>query len=125
MELSVVIVTHSQHDLLRQCVLSVLSTLREVDGELIVVDNASTDYTPNMMAAEFPDVRFLRNEVNLHYTRAVNQGMRATSGEFILLLNDDTEIEPARRPGPSLPRAAEDLCGQATANSDRTEAAAA
>ncbi len=68
--------------------------MRDVDGEIIVVDNASTDATPKVVEEEFPGVRLIRNPVNLYYTRAVNQGMRAAKGEYVYLLNDDTELEP-------------------------------
>ena len=93
-DLAVVVVTHNQHDLLRQCLRSALTALEGMKGEIIVVDNASVDATPRVMASEFPLVRAIRNETNLHYTRAVNQGMRATNGRYVCLLNDDTEVKP-------------------------------
>ncbi|MBS0197412.1 MAG: glycosyltransferase family 2 protein [Planctomycetes bacterium] len=95
MRVSVIIVTFSQHDLLRICLRSAQRAMQSVDGEIIVVDNASTDATPKVVEEEFPGVRLIRNPVNLYYTRAVNQGMRAAKGEFVYLLNDDTELEPA------------------------------
>lgn len=94
MELAVVIVTHNQHDLLRQCLRTVVTEMQDLAGEVIVIDNESTDPTPRVMAEEFPDVRCIRNETNVHYTRAVNQGMRATNSPYVFLLNDDTRIEP-------------------------------
>ena len=66
----------------------------QMDGEVLVVDNASRDATTTVLAEEFPTIRVIRNEVNVHYTRAVNQGMRATTGKYVFLLNDDTELEP-------------------------------
>ncbi|UCG16675.1 MAG: glycosyltransferase family 2 protein [Phycisphaerales bacterium] len=94
MDLAVIIVTHNQHDLLRQCLRSVLAAMNGVEGEVVVVDNASTDATQQVMAGEFPQVRVIHNQTNLHYTRAVNQGMRATDAQYVFLLNDDTEVEP-------------------------------
>jgi GT2 family glycosyltransferase len=94
MDIAVIVVTHNQHDVLRTCLRSVFAAMEGVDGEVIVVDNMSTDATPQVMTTEFPGARYIRNEVNLYYTRAVNQGMRATSAEFVFLLNDDTEMEP-------------------------------
>jgi len=93
MDVSVVVVTYSHHDLLRQCLQSVLAAMQAVDGEVIVVDNASTDATIEVLAQEFPQVRVIQNSVNLYYTRAVNQGMRAASGKYVFLLNDDTQME--------------------------------
>jgi GT2 family glycosyltransferase len=94
MDIALIIVTHNQHDVLRTCLRSVFAAMEGVDGEVIVVDNQSTDATPQVVTQEFPAARYIRNEVNLYYTRAVNQGMRATSAEFVFLLNDDTEMEP-------------------------------
>jgi hypothetical protein len=94
MDLAIVVVTHNHHDLLRQCLRSALAAIDGIDGEVVVVDNASMDATPQVMADEFQQVRVIRNETNVHYTRAVNQGMRATSGRFVFLLNDDTVVEP-------------------------------
>lgn len=89
MDLAIVVVTHNHHDLLRQCLRSALAAMDGIDGEVVVVDNASMDATPQVMADEFQQVRVIRNETNVHYTRAVNQGMRATGGRFVFLLNDD------------------------------------
>ena len=94
MDIAVIVVTHNQHDVLRTCLRSVFAAMEGVDGEVIVVDNMSTDATPEVVTKEFSAARYIRNEVNLYYTRAVNQGMRATSAEFVFLLNDDTEMEP-------------------------------
>lgn len=93
MRVSAIIVTFSQHDLLRTCLRSVQKAMVGVDGEIIVVDNASTDITAQVVTEEFPGVRLIRNPVNLYYTRAVNQGMRAANGDYLYLLNDDTELE--------------------------------
>jgi N-acetylglucosaminyl-diphospho-decaprenol L-rhamnosyltransferase len=94
MDIAAIVVTHNQHDVLRTCLRSVFAAMEGVDGEVIVVDNQSTDATPQVVTNEFPAARYIRNDVNLYYTRAVNQGMRATSAEFVFLLNDDTEMEP-------------------------------
>jgi GT2 family glycosyltransferase len=57
-----------------------------------VVDNASRDRSAEMVSAEFPDVRVIRNDDNVGFARACNQGMRASHGRFILLLNSDTYV---------------------------------
>jgi len=94
LNITVVVVTHNQHDLLRTCLRSVLVAMQGLSGDTIVVDNASMDGTADMMAREFPQVRHLRNDANVHYTRAVNQGVRATQGRYVFILNDDTEMAP-------------------------------
>lgn len=62
--------------------------------EVIVVDNASSDGTPDWVAAHYPQVRLIRNERNLGFAAGVNVGLRAASGEALLLLNQDTLVQP-------------------------------
>ncbi len=63
------------------------------DFEIIVVDNASKDGSREWLAAQ-PDVRVIRNETNIGFATACNQGVRASEAPFIALLNDDTRAEP-------------------------------
>jgi GT2 family glycosyltransferase len=67
-------------------------TLR--DFEVIVVDNASSDDSLALLAREHPEVRVIRLERNLGFTGACNAGLRAARGEFLILLNNDTEADP-------------------------------
>jgi len=94
LDLSVVIVNWNTRDLLRACLASLRASLAAspLQSELIVVDNASTDGSAAMVAAEFPEARLFANETNLNYAGGNNQGIAAASGEFILLLNPDTEV---------------------------------
>jgi GT2 family glycosyltransferase len=62
---------------------------------VIVVDNGSTDGSIEMCAAEYPGVNLIRNAVNRGFCAANNQGIAAASGEFVALLNNDAEAEPA------------------------------
>lgn len=89
MDYSIIIPVFNKAGLTRQC----LATLREScagagEGEVIVVDNASSDETPSMLL-EFPWVRVIRNDVNRGYAAANNQGAAIASGEFLVLLNND------------------------------------
>lgn len=96
MDLSVVIVNWNTRELLRACLASLRAALAlsELSAELIVVDNASSDGSAAMVAAEFPEARLFANDANLNYAGGNNQGIAAASGEFILLLNPDTEVPP-------------------------------
>ena len=88
---SVVIPTFNKYEYTRRC----LESLRELvypDIEIIVVDNASIDGTPDKIGVEFPPVRVLRNPTNQGYAAACNAGIHATAGPYILLLNNDTRV---------------------------------
>jgi GT2 family glycosyltransferase len=64
----------------------------ELKIEVIVVDNASTDGSPDMVRSEFPDVRLIANDRNCGFTAANNQGLAQSHGQYLLLLNPDTEV---------------------------------
>ncbi len=95
--LSVVIVNWNVKDLLRDCLNSVLESLRSDKGQqlscqIVVVDNASDDGSVGMLGEEFPQVHLIANEENLGFTRGNNQGIAFSNGRHVLLLNPDTEI---------------------------------
>jgi len=58
--------------------------------EIIVVDNASVDGSDNIVASEFPEVQLIRNPYNLGFSGGCNIGLRAATGEILILLNQDT-----------------------------------
>ena len=89
MKLSVIIVNHNLSDLLRQAVNSIITALN-TEYELIVGDNASTDNSVEMLAAEFPQVRVIENSTNLGMAKAYNEAIEVSVGEYILLVNADT-----------------------------------
>ena len=93
-DLTVIIVSWNVHDLLRRCLrtLTPALSLGGRQSEVIVVDNASTDGSPEMVAAEFPWVQLIRNAENRGFTAANNQGLAVSQGRALLLLNPDTEV---------------------------------
>jgi N-acetylglucosaminyl-diphospho-decaprenol L-rhamnosyltransferase len=91
-DLSVLIVTHGNPGLTRACLESVFAETRVCAFEVIVVDNASGDETPEMIAREFPAVRLIRSEHNVGFARANNQAARLATGEYLVLLNPDTIV---------------------------------
>ena len=93
--LSVVVVSFNTRDLLRECLASVSAHLGSLSHETLVVDNASSDGSAEMVAAEFPSVRLLRNAANEGFGRANNLAMREARGEVFLLLNSDAKLVDA------------------------------
>ena len=94
MDLSVCIVSWNTQELLRQCLLSVHSCARGVDFEVLVVDNASADGSPEMVRRDFPAVRLFANELNAGFAAGCNLAIRNSKGRHILLLNSDTIMMP-------------------------------
>lgn len=64
------------------------------DFETIVVDNGSTDASVEFIQRNFPEVRVIRLGENLGFSAGVNAGIRASQAEYVVLLNNDTEVEP-------------------------------
>jgi GT2 family glycosyltransferase len=89
-DLSICIVTLNARQCLRDCLDSLAANPASLPTEIIVVDNASSDGTQAMLAAEYPQVTLIQNEKNEGFARPSNQAMRAASGRYLLLLNPDT-----------------------------------
>ena len=92
MQLSVIIVNYNVKNLLRDCLLSVQKAAHSMDTEIIVVDNASSDGSVEMLKAEFKELKLIANTQNLGFSKANNQGIALAKGQYILLLNPDTIV---------------------------------
>ncbi len=99
MDLSIIIVSWNVCDLLRRCLQSIDRQQFSVGGsssgpsiEIVVVDNASTDGTVEMLRADFPHVRRVVNTENVGFTRANNQALAIAQGRYLFLLNPDTQL---------------------------------
>ena len=93
-DISVVIVNWNTQDLLAQCLQSLYDTTSDLDFETIVVDNASTDGSVEMVRHEFPQVRLIQNTDNVGFARANNQAMAISQGRYVLLFNSDAIAMP-------------------------------
>lgn len=91
--ITALIVSHNRARNLRRCLESLQRSEDRGKVEVVVVDNGSTDESPDM-ESDFPGVRFIRIPRNFGLTKALNIGVRSATGEFILLLHDDTEVAP-------------------------------
>jgi len=90
--LSVIIVTWNSQDYIRPCLDSLFS--QGQDLEIITVDNGSPDSTLKILRDYETGIKIIENQSNLGFARAVNQGLKLASGDFILLLNPDTVLTP-------------------------------
>lgn len=93
MKLSVIIVNYNVEYFLEQCLNSVCKALEKTKGEVWVVDNNSIDGSCSMVKTKFPQVHLIENKVNTGFSKANNQAIALSKGEYVLLLNPDTVVE--------------------------------
>ena len=96
MQLSVIILNYNVRYFLEQCVLSVQKALEELNpdasGEIIVIDNASTDDSCEMIKTKFPHIKLIENKTNYGFPKGNNIGVAQAKGEYICILNPDTVV---------------------------------
>lgn len=93
MKLTVIIVNYNVKYFLEQCLHAAQKAALKVSSEIIVVDNDSVDGSCQMVEEKFPEVQLISNRENLGFSKANNQAIRISKGEYILLLNPDTVVE--------------------------------
>jgi GT2 family glycosyltransferase len=91
-KLSVIIVNYNVRYYLEQALVSAIKACEGVDAEIIVVDNASIDGSNKMMLARFPEVRYIYLDQNTGFSKGNNIGIKASEGDYVLLLNPDTLV---------------------------------
>jgi GT2 family glycosyltransferase len=91
-KLSVVIVNYNVRYFLEQCLLSVIKASSQIDAEILVVDNNSSDGSVGYISQRFPSVQIIANKDNPGFSKANNQAVQIAKGEFILILNPDTVV---------------------------------
>lgn len=87
---SIIIPVWNNNELTQQCLKNLADVTDGVSYEVIVVDNGSTDGVQDFLQSLGGDVRVIRNQSNLGFSKACNQGARAARGEFLVFLNNDT-----------------------------------
>lgn len=92
--ISVVIPRWNTLQLTKNCLASIFHHSDEYPAEVIVVDNGSTDGSPEMIAREFPAVTLIRNTRNEYFSKACNQGAAVATHDYLCLLNSDTVVPP-------------------------------
>lgn len=92
MELSIIILNYKTKGLVKQCIRNVMASTVGLEYEIIVVDNGSKDEVENMLAENFPQVRFLQTGKNLGFASGYNVGIKEAKGKYILILTADVTV---------------------------------
>jgi GT2 family glycosyltransferase len=88
-DLSVIIVNWNTRELLLKCIESFYRTVKGLGFEIFVVDNGSSDGSPDSVQRRFPEIELIRNRRNLGFARANNEALKRSKGRYALLLNTD------------------------------------
>lgn len=92
MQLSVIILNYNVRYFLELCILSVQKAIQNIDAEIIVIDNNSSDDSCAMMKQRFPNVKLILNVENFGFPKGNNIGVAVAKGEYICILNPDTVV---------------------------------
>ena len=93
-DLSIVIVTWNIKKYIEECLTSLAEADKNLSTEIIVVDNASTDGTAELIRAQFPHVRLIETGANLGFARGNNVGIKLATGRYVCLINPDVNVPP-------------------------------
>src|SRR3972149_2509597 len=94
MDLSIIIVNYNTKELLLDCLGSIKKNTKKISYEIILVDNASTDGSVEILRRlKSPDVKVVLNRENFGFSKANNQGIKIAKGRYVLLLNSDTKVQ--------------------------------
>ena len=94
MDVSVILLTRNTCQQTLEAIGSVFSSTDTVTKEIYVIDNGSTDDTPSVLPAAFPEIYYKRLERNVGFAHGVNLAAREAAGDFLLLLNSDARLGP-------------------------------
>jgi GT2 family glycosyltransferase len=90
--LSIIIINYNTYELTAKCIASVYKFTKNVEFEIVLVDNASTECDPDRFKKKFPQIKLVCNAINLGFSTGNNLGIQHSNGDMILLLNSDTEL---------------------------------
>lgn len=92
MQLSIIIINYNTFQLTCNCIQSINEKLHDLTYEIILVDNDSSECDPNLFVKKFPDLKLIICAENTGFTGGNNIGIDKANGDYILLLNSDTEL---------------------------------
>jgi GT2 family glycosyltransferase len=94
MDVSVVVTSYKNPQLLKLCLNSVLDCCKNLSCEIIVADSETEESTEMMMREEYPTIKFFSNEKNIGFQALLKKGIETSKGDFLLLLNGDILVKP-------------------------------
>jgi len=92
MDLSIVIVSWNVKELLQKCLSSIFEFTKNMEFEIIVIDNDSQDQSAEMIITKFPQVNLIASKKNLGFAKANNLGLNQAQGKYVLFMNPDMEL---------------------------------
>jgi GT2 family glycosyltransferase len=93
MDVSVIIVNYNTKELLRNCLISIYKQTYDIEFEVIVSDNGSTDGSVEMVKLEFPEITIIENRLNFGFGVANNRSVERACGKYLFFLNSDTILK--------------------------------
>ena len=90
MILSIIIVNYNTAKIIINCIDSIYRNTKNINYEIIVVDNASKDDSVNFIKKKYPEIILIENRINNGYANAINQAIRKSNAEYVFILNPDT-----------------------------------
>jgi GT2 family glycosyltransferase len=92
LQLSIIIINFNTFQLTCNCIQSIREKLLDISYEIVLVDNASTECDPNNFKEKFPEIKLITSPANTGFTGGNNIGIASAKGNYLLLLNSDTEL---------------------------------
>ncbi len=92
MQLSIIIINYNTFTLTCNCIQSIYDKLVDVEYEIVLVDNASVECDPILFKLKFPEIKLVVSPLNSGFTGGNNLGVENSKGDYLLLLNSDTEL---------------------------------
>ncbi len=92
MQLSIIILNYNVRYFLELCIVSVQKAIENIDAEIIIIDNNSSDDSCLMMKTRFPNIKLIENKINFGFPKGNNIGVLEAKGKYICILNPDTVV---------------------------------